>query len=96
MDWDETDDHDFSNSEIDYYKEWSQKKTLVRVVQVDAPVEFLKKIEETGLPCKWNGEFLEVSIRLDNKQDLLPNTDDLLKLVNSLSGAKTITIKGIR
>lgn len=44
---------------------------MTKTIEVDAPLEVLNKIEASGLPCKWAGEVLEVTIDSDSADDLL-------------------------
>jgi hypothetical protein len=56
---------------------------MIKEFELDAPLDILRKVEATGLPCHWNGEVLQVTVDTDVPQDLI-------KLATALSGAKKV------
>lgn len=44
---------------------------MIKTLEVDAPLEVLNRLEASGLPCKWTGEVMEVTLDSDSADDLL-------------------------
>ena len=58
---------------------------MIKVIEIDAPLEILKNLETSGLSCQWNDAILSVTLNADN-------TDDLIKFATILSSAKKVTL----
>lgn len=62
---------------------------MIKTLGIDAPLETLNAIEASGLTCKWDGEFLNVTVDGENY-------DDLLKLAKALSGCKQYSVRCLK
>jgi hypothetical protein len=58
--------------------------SMVKEIELNAPLDILNKVEATGLPCHWNGVSLVITLDDDS-------SEDLFKLGKALSGAKKVT-----
>jgi hypothetical protein len=62
---------------------------MIKEIELEAALPILNRVEASGLPCKWNGEVLIVTVDCDS-------ADEMKKLGEALSVSGKITFKTLK